>query len=658
MKNGLESMLADQRLTAEKYKANFSLLESQHVQLQSEVQQLKDDLIRQKADKQNNEKRYENQVHALQSERDKLLIEIESLKGKIMTPAKLENLRQNLLRDVEMIYKQHLSQTEDEVDMYRKELNKLKYDHAFLKTEYENCQNEYAQKLEDVHSKYKLDIDTLQRKNNSIKMALEQKGAAAEESVSLVKENTKLTVKLKSLAIENENFRKQIADSANKTDSKVTKLSTQLSELTVKHEITCNENRNLNSRIEKLQSKLEHANAEITKQIPKLAKFEDQKVRYSSEIDEIKQKHRMELTMAENNYKRLIADVSSESNQLEAQLADANAKIGFFSKTIDQLKQSLQNKEKESADRIEEAKRLQWEAAHKSQQEKQQVESRLAAAEKMQVDIKHQADLDIEKLNHEIDSLQANNELLKKEKDNLNIMVYKLKSNHNAHSKDVNHVQRLESDVQSLDAQLQASTIAYKDELAEKEKLKAKNKLANEEITKLRNEVKDLRQEFEKICESNNGAWQKENETLKERYQALKKRIGKGDRRRETILKLARKQKHQHQQDIISLKDTILAFQAKEKSHEMEKDNLRKKYEIEANKYKRRLDQFKMKAAEFETLLYDPVGQVNTTIHPVVAPSSYSDLLAKEQEQKHELVEMMKNLNTFIEKQEELEKIV
>lgn len=661
MKNGLEAMLAEQRVTAEKYKANFSLLETQHVQLQSETQQLKDDVVQKDVQLHNYGKKFENHIYQLESEKDRLLLEIESLKNKIMTPAKLENLRQSLLRDVEMIYKQHLAQTEDEVEAYRKELNKLKFDQSFLKTEYENCQNEYAQKLEDIHSKYKLEIDTLQRKCESLKKSLEQKGHAAQESVVLMKENTKMSAKIKVLVAENESFRKQLNEEGRKGDERVAKVSTQLSELHVKHEIVNNENKNMVSRIEKLQDKLEQSNNDLTKQIPHIAKLEDQVMRLTSETDELTQKQKMELSLAENNFKRQLSEVKKECDDSDSKLADSKTQCEFLTKTVDQLKSTLKQKEKESTEKIQAIKDQQWDSVTRANQEKTAIENKLTASEKLHNDQVHNLNIELEKFKNNNETLTVSIQSANQEKHGLQEQNNKLQSTIDSKEKDLAHYQRIELEVQTLQTQVKSSNSQYKEEVIESDKLKGQLKLSKDEVGSLRSQMQEMKTEFEKICSTNKMSWEKENEAIQDKYHTLKKRLGKGEKRRETILNLAKKQKSQYQKEMSTLKDSIICCQAREKQYELEKDSLRKTHELEVNKLRRQLEQFKVKATEFESLLYNPgAGEVGSGpgFSSMPMPDAFSTILAETKDQEHELAEISKNLNDFQEKQADLEKVV
>jgi len=656
---GVETMLSEQLMNAERYKSNFNMLETQHIALQQETEKLQNELQRAKSEDKSQRRRFEASIIALERDKEALLLEIEGLKTKIMTPAKLENLRQNLLKDVEQIYKQHLNSTEKEVEAYRKELNKLKFDHNFLKTEYENTQNEFSHKVEDLHSKYKLELDTLSRKNNTMKKTLEQKGLAAEESVVLMKDNTILNAKLKSMSAENESLRKQIANEVKKGDDRVAKINSKLSELTVKHEITVTENNSLQTRMEKMQAKVEKSNDDVAKQIPHISKLEEQNMRYLADIEDLKHRQKMDVATAEKDSKRQIAELQKTNDDLAMQLNDNNTKTEFTNRTIEQLKNMLKQKEKEHSDKIQQLKDHEWECLNRVQQEKAQVDIKISAKEKVHSDELHAINIDLEKLRNSVDHLTQQNHTLEKEHDKLMVECGTLRSNMAGKDKELNQLQRVEHDVHDLESKLKASQNQYKDEIIENDKIKAQNKLANEEVVSLRNQIRDMKMEFEKVCTTNLTNWEKENEEIKDKYTTLKKRLSKGEKRRQTILNLAKKQKSEHAHAVSALKDQIIQCQAKEKALEIEKEAITRNHSAQTEKMRRQIGGFRLKAKEFENLLYNPLGGDSPGGRgDSLCPDAFSTIMEGEKQQQHEIAELKKNLNDFAEKQEELDKVL
>lgn len=656
---GVETMLSEQLMNAERYKANFNLLETQHIALQQETETLQNELQRGKSENKSQSRRFEASIMKLEGDKEALLLEIEGLKTKIMTPAKLENLRQNLLKDVEQIYKQHLNSTEEEVEAYRKELNKLKFDHNFLKTEYENTQNEFSHKVEDLHSKYKLELDTLSRRNNAMRKTLEQKGLAAEESVVLMKDNTILQAKLKSMSAENESLRRQIANEVKKGDDKVANISLKLSQLTVKQELTETENNSLQTRMEKIQAKMEKCNNDMAAQIPHISKLEEQNMRYLADIEDLKHRQKMDIATAEKDSKRQIAELQKTNDDLTMQLNDHNTKTEFTNRTTEQLKNMLKQKEKEHADKIQQLKDHEWECLNRAQQEKSQVDIKIAAKEKVHSDELHAINIDLEKLRNSVDHLTQQNHTLEKEHDKLMVECGTLRSNAASKDKELNQLQRIEHDVHDLESKLKASQNQYKDEIIENDKVKAQNKLANEEVMSLRNQIRDMKMEFEKVCSTNQSNWEKENEELKDKYTTLKKRLSKGEKRRQTILALAKKQKSEHAHSVSALKDQIIQCQAKEKALEIEKEGIKRNHAAQTEKMRRQIGGFKLKAKEFENLLYNPLGsEPSPRGGDSMCPDAFSTIMEGEKQQRHEIAELQKNLNDFAEKQDELNKVL
>lgn len=492
-----------------------------------------------------------------------------------------------------------------------------------------------------------------------MRKTLEQKGLAAEESVVLMKDNTILQAKLKSMSAENESLRRQIANEVKKGDDKVANISLKLSQLTVKQELTETENNSLQIRMEKIQAKMEKCNNDMAAQIPHISKLEEQNMRYLADIEDLKHRQKMDIATAEKDSKRQIAELQKTNDDLTMQLNDHNTKTEFTNRTTEQLKNMLKQKEKEHADKIQQLKDHEWECLNRAQQEKSQVDIKIAAKEKVHSDELHAINIDLEKLRNSVDHLTQQNHTLEKEHDKLMVECGTLRSNAASKDKELNQLQRIEHDVHDLESKLKASQNQYKDEIIENDKVKAQNKLANEEVMSLRNQIRDMKMEFEKVCSTNQSNWEKENEELKDKYTTLKKRLSKGEKRRQTILALAKKQKSEHAHSVSALKDQIIQCQAKEKALEIEKEGIKRNHAAQTEKMRRQIGGFKLKAKEFENLLYNPLGsEPSPRGGDSMCPDAFSTIMEGEKQQRHEIAELQKNLNDFAEKQDELNKVL
>ena len=63
-----------------------------------------------------------------------------------------------LAEEVEEPYREKFHKLNSEVDAYRTELNKLKYEHSFLKSEYEHEQEEHQRVLKEMKMRHEAEV--------------------------------------------------------------------------------------------------------------------------------------------------------------------------------------------------------------------------------------------------------------------------------------------------------------------------------------------------------------------------------------------------------------------------------------------------------------------------------------------------------------------
>ena len=78
-----------------------------------------------------------------------------------LTPDKLELIKLKLAEDLEQPFRERFAQLEGEVEQYRSDFNKLRYEHSFLKSEYEHEQGEHRRVLEEVKLQYETEVLTI-----------------------------------------------------------------------------------------------------------------------------------------------------------------------------------------------------------------------------------------------------------------------------------------------------------------------------------------------------------------------------------------------------------------------------------------------------------------------------------------------------------------
>ena len=70
----------------------------------------------------------------------------------------MDLMRMQLAEEVEEPYREKFHKLNSEVDAYRTELNKLKYEHSFLKSEYEHEQEEHQRVLKEMKMRHEAEV--------------------------------------------------------------------------------------------------------------------------------------------------------------------------------------------------------------------------------------------------------------------------------------------------------------------------------------------------------------------------------------------------------------------------------------------------------------------------------------------------------------------
>jgi len=80
----------------------------------------------------------------------------------IVQPRMTETLRAQVLSDVEKPFREKLSQVDAELEKSRSDYKKLKYDHTFLKSEYEHESSEHKRIVDELTLRYEAEVSSMQ----------------------------------------------------------------------------------------------------------------------------------------------------------------------------------------------------------------------------------------------------------------------------------------------------------------------------------------------------------------------------------------------------------------------------------------------------------------------------------------------------------------
>ncbi|RMC03426.1 hypothetical protein DUI87_20623 [Hirundo rustica rustica] len=162
-------LLMDEKMRSEHHKANYQTLRAEHLRLQEDYTKSQDELKRLLVEKQAVHDKFQQLLADFQDQLLAKTQELEQVKLQVLTPQKLEQLKAKMYEELESPMRERYQKLENEVEKYRTLYNKLRYDHTFLKSEFEHQKEEHAHILEEKKIKYEAEI-TLWRCGNLPKM--------------------------------------------------------------------------------------------------------------------------------------------------------------------------------------------------------------------------------------------------------------------------------------------------------------------------------------------------------------------------------------------------------------------------------------------------------------------------------------------------------
>ncbi|XP_039560134.1 centrosomal protein of 83 kDa isoform X3 [Passer montanus] len=154
-------LLMDEKMRSEHHKANYQTLRAEHLRLQEDYTKSQDELKRLLVEKETVHDKFQQLLADFQEQLLAKTQELEQVKQQVLTPQKLERLKAKIYEELESPMRERCQKLENEVEKYRTLYNKLRYDHTFLKSEFEHQKEEHAHILEEKKIKYEAEVKEL-----------------------------------------------------------------------------------------------------------------------------------------------------------------------------------------------------------------------------------------------------------------------------------------------------------------------------------------------------------------------------------------------------------------------------------------------------------------------------------------------------------------
>lgn len=383
-----QKVLIDERLRCEHHKTNYQTLKAEHTRLQDEYMKSQNELKRLLSEKQTNQEKFQLLLEELRGELVQKTKDLEEMKLRVLTPQKLESLRAEIQQELETPMRERFRNLDEEVEKYRAEYNKLRYEHTFLKSEFEHQKEEFARVLEEEKIKHESEIARLEKDKEELHNQLLSVDPAkdSKQVEQLIGEKVRLCQKLKCLETEVAELRAEKENSGAQVENIQRIQVRQLAEMQATVRSLEAEKQSAKLHAEHLEKELQSNSEQNTLLISKLHKAEGEITTLTSKVKELKHSNKLEITDIKLEAARAKSELERERNKIQSELDGLQSDNEILTSAVEHHKMLLVEKDRELIRKVQAAKEEGYQKLVALQNEKLELENKLADLEKMKAE--------------------------------------------------------------------------------------------------------------------------------------------------------------------------------------------------------------------------------------------------------------------------------
>ncbi|KAM9230641.1 centrosomal protein of 83 kDa isoform 3-T3 [Dugong dugon] len=514
-----QKMLIDERLRCEHHKTNYQTLKAEHTRLQDEYIKSQNELKRLLNEKQTHQEKFQLLLEELREELVEKTKDLEEMKLQVLTPQKLELLRAQIQQELETPMRERFRNLDEEVEKYRAEYNKLRYEHTFLKSEFEHQKEEFGRILEEGKIKYESEIARLEKDKEEVHNQLLSVDPTRDSKrvEQLVREKIHLCQKLKGLEAEVTELRAEKENSGAQVESVQRIQVRQLAEMQATVRSLEAEKQSAKLQSERLEKELQSSNEQNTLLISKLHKAEREVNILTSKVKELKHSNKLEITDIKLEAARAKSELERERNKIQSELDGLQSDNEILKSAVEHHKVLLVEKDRELIRKVQAVKEEGYHKLVALQDEKLELENRLADLEKMKVehDVWRQSEKD--QCEEKLRASQMAEESARRELQSIRLKLQQQLVNIENAEKEKNENSDLKQQISSLQIQVTSLAQSENDLLNSNQMLKEMVERLKQECRNLRSQAGKAQLEVEKTLEEKQVQWLEEKHKLHER---------------------------------------------------------------------------------------------------------------------------------------------
>ncbi|XP_034790133.1 centrosomal protein of 83 kDa isoform X2 [Pan paniscus] len=577
-----QKMLIDERLRCEHHKANYQTLKAEHTRLQNEHVKLQNELKHLFNEKQTQQEKLQLLLEELRGELVEKTKDLEEMKLQILTPQKLELLRAQIQQELETPMRERFRNLDEEVEKYRAVYNKLRYEHTFLKSEFEHQKEEYARILDEGKIKYESEIARLEEDKEELR-------------------NQLLNVDL-------------------------TKDSKRVEQLAREKVYLCQKLKGLEAEVAELKAEKENSEAQVENaqriQVRQLAEM--QATVRSLEVKELKHSNKLEITDIKLETARAKSELERERNKIQSELDGLQSDNEILKAAVEHHKVLLVEKDRELIRKVQAAKEEGYQKLVVLQDEKLELENRLADLEKMKVEHEVWRQSEKDQYEEKLRASQMAEEITRKELQSVRLKLQQQIVTIENAEKEKNENSDLKQQISSLQIQVTSLAQSENDLLNSNQMLKEMVERLKQECRNFRSQAEKVQLEAEKTLEEKQIQWLEEKHKLHERITDREEKYNQAKEKLQRAAVAQKKRKSLHENKLKRLQEKVEVLEAKKEELETENQVLNRQnvpFE-DYTRLQKRLKDIQRRHNEFRSLILVPNMPPTASINPVSFQSS------------------------------------
>ncbi|XP_028256680.1 centrosomal protein of 83 kDa isoform X2 [Parambassis ranga] len=620
----LQEMLINERMKCEKHRTNFQMLKAEHASLQDKFTQEQGELKHLLSDGQFQQERLQLRVAELQGELLDKTRELDELRLQVMTPQRLELLRAQVQQEMEAPFRERFSKLEEETERYRSEYNKLRYDYTFLKSQYDHQREEHARVLEEKRIRYEAEISRLEKDKEDLVAQYQGSDVLRDRSrvEALLREKAQLHLRLKGLEAEVAELRAQIENSGQQAENvqriqirQLAESQAAMKELEVEHQ-------SLRLQLERVESELQLSHEQNSQLTGQLHKAEREVNSLTCQIESLKHSHKLELGSIKLECTRSKGELEREQDALQGQIDGLQADVEVLKAAAERHKEVLVEKERELVRKVQSAREEEFRKMAALQEEKLEMENRLAALEQQRALQEASDHAQKEEWEERLRNAQQGEESARREVQTLRTKLQQQNSQLEVIEGQKAEIADLQQQNQNIGVQLGMLSQSESDLKETNQRLRDTLDRVREDLRTARNQAEKSQYESERLVEDRQVQWLEEKHTQQEREAELQQKYSKA---KETLQRAAvaqKKRKMLTENKEKKLQNKIQLLEAKIEELELEAAAARKRasFSEEQAQLNRRLKELQRRHNEFRGLLLG--GQASFSAAPAFLTSS------------------------------------